>query len=271
MSDCFTVPDDAIQLQIVTALLAGVTATHSDVHEGSLLTAVRTIYNIYLNPKTAENSEKALDALEQILTVVYKRMETASVEEAMDALEAEGGDEAGGVPAPPPAVGEADPEGVVVELPEEGEGAAQSEPPPIAADGPEPEQEPEPEPEPEAAPPAPPELLDSSRRGSLPSLAAAAAQPDTSAAEDDDSAEVAGATFPNIFQKDGYLLFRALCKLSMKPVTKEHLPDSVPVRSKLQALVRGYAIPVARRLSALRVHRARPWTRIRHHCLRLFG
>ena len=93
----------------------------------------------------------------------------------------------------------------------------------------------------------------------------------SSAAEDDDSAEVAGATFPNIFQKDGYLLFRALCKLSMKPVTKEHLPDSVPVRSKLQALVRGYAIPVARRVSALRGHRARPWTRIRHHCLRLFG
>ena len=36
--------------------------------------------------------------------------------------------------------------------------------------------------------------------------------------------------------RTGYLLFRALCRLSMKQIPQGVLPDSVPVRSKLQAL-----------------------------------
>lgn len=232
--DCFTVPDDQMQLQIVQVLEVGVKAQHSEIHEGSLLTAVRTIYNIYLKPenKYNKNGDKALEALQEILTVVYKRMETASVEEAMNALDATRSDaSAEEVPAPALESSEAaDPEAVVLDVPDGGEEL--SAPPPIA------DVEPEPEPDAIAAAPqevaAPGEEMVSPRRGSVVALEQKLG--DTSMTEEDEGADTAGATFPNIYHKDGYLLFRALCKLSMKPVTKEQLPDSVAVRSKLQAL-----------------------------------
>ena len=55
-------------------------------------------------------------------------------------------------------------------------------------------------------------------------------------AEGDNLDDGSGTTFPNIYQKDGYLLFRALCRLSMKPIPPGQLPESQAVRSKLQAL-----------------------------------
>eukprot|EP01043_Picozoa_sp_COSAG02_P012266 COSAG02_NODE_471_length_21662_cov_70.510040_18_plen_1581_part_00 len=220
VSDCFTVPDDMVQLQIVQALEIGVKVQHSGVHEGSLLTAVRTIYNIYLNPKSAANMDRALEALQAILKAVYKRMETASVEEAMNALDATRSDASTDGAPPPPLerIEAADPEAVVLDVSVDGEEL--SAPPPIA--------DVEPEPEQESGQVATP------RRSSVVALEQKLG--DTSMNEEDEGADTSGATFPNIYQKDGYLLFRALCKLSMKEVTKEQLPDSVPVRSKLQAL-----------------------------------
>ena len=219
VSDCFTVPDDMVQLQIVQTLAIGVKARNSGVHEGSLLTAVRTIYNIYLNPKSVGNMDSALEALQAILKAVYKRMETASVEEAMNALDATRSDaSAEGVLLPAPQSGDAaDPEAVVLDVPD---GEELSAPPPIGDVEPEPEQQ--------------SEQTATSRRGSVVALERKLG--DTSMQDEDEGADTSGATFPNIYQKDGYLLFRALCKLSMKEVTKEQLPDSVPVRSKLQAL-----------------------------------
>lgn len=50
--------------------------------------------------------------------------------------------------------------------------------------------------------------------------------------------ELAESTFPNIYQKDAYLVFRSLCKLSMKPVPKDaQFVDSIPMRSRMQALL----------------------------------
>jgi hypothetical protein len=49
--ECFALQDEYVQLQIIQVLLTGVTTKHSGVHDASLLAAVRTVYNIFLNSK----------------------------------------------------------------------------------------------------------------------------------------------------------------------------------------------------------------------------
>lgn len=55
--------DDALQLQIIQALQTGVTTQDSQVHEGSLLTAVRTVYNLYLQSKNQARPARRLREL----------------------------------------------------------------------------------------------------------------------------------------------------------------------------------------------------------------
>lgn len=45
---CNDLPDDAVQLQVIKALLTATTVDHCEVNEGSLLLAVRSCYNIHL-------------------------------------------------------------------------------------------------------------------------------------------------------------------------------------------------------------------------------
>ena len=75
--DCFQIADDEIQLQIIQVLLNGVMVPTSNVHEGSLLTTVRTVYNIYLNSRNVTNVGTAHTAMQQMLDKVYERMEAA--------------------------------------------------------------------------------------------------------------------------------------------------------------------------------------------------
>ncbi|RWS13810.1 brefeldin A-inhibited guanine nucleotide-exchange protein 1-like isoform X6 [Dinothrombium tinctorium] len=74
---CFHGPstDDGIQLQIIKALLTLVTSQHCQVHEGSILLAVRTCYNIYLGSKNLINQTTAKATLTQMLNVIFSRME----------------------------------------------------------------------------------------------------------------------------------------------------------------------------------------------------
>eukprot|EP01052_Picozoa_sp_SAG31_P030726 SAG31_NODE_3177_length_4584_cov_10.428999_2_plen_1047_part_00 len=59
----------------------------------------------------------------------------------------------------------------------------------------------------------------------------------STAAMEEAAREVAESTFPNIYQKDGYLVFRSLSKLSMRPVRKdEQYIDSIPMRTRILAL-----------------------------------
>eukprot|EP01047_Picozoa_sp_COSAG01_P042668 COSAG01_NODE_3738_length_5746_cov_133.642642_7_plen_382_part_01 len=253
--ECFAINDDEIQLQIIEALLKGTIAPGSDVHEGSLLTAVRTVYNIYLNSRNMANTQAAHTAMQQMLDTVYARMEEESAVAATEELADTAAPGPVPVPCPEPGAGDGPIDGgtvppPVVEQPEvEGgeslgqqgagrDGGEEAAAPPVvhvAGQG---------AAEAEAAAEAPADAGDTAdsggqhRRGSVVNLAqAAAAQSDMPGGEvDDDAAELGGTTFPNIYQKDGYLLFRALCRLSMKQVAPGSLPDSVPVRSKLQAL-----------------------------------
>lgn len=83
--DCFAdaACPDAVQLQIIKALLALVLAPTNpgvrrlEVHQSSLLRAVRTVYNIFLLSKSPTNQAVAQGALTQIVSHVFGRVELA--------------------------------------------------------------------------------------------------------------------------------------------------------------------------------------------------
>lgn len=61
------------------ALLTVVTSQHVEIHEGTLLLAVRTCYNIYLASKNLINQTTAKATLTQMLNVIFMRMENQAV------------------------------------------------------------------------------------------------------------------------------------------------------------------------------------------------
>jgi brefeldin A-inhibited guanine nucleotide-exchange protein len=79
---CFTGPqtDEGVQLQIIKALLTVVTSQHVEVHEGTVLLAVRTCYNIFLASKNLINQKTATGTLTQMLNAIFTRMENQALE-----------------------------------------------------------------------------------------------------------------------------------------------------------------------------------------------
>ncbi|CAH0546224.1 unnamed protein product [Brassicogethes aeneus] len=84
---CFTGPqtDEGVQLQIIKALLTVVTSQHVEVHEGTVLMAVRTCYNIFLASKNLINQTTARATLTQMLNVIFVRMENQAIEAEVSA------------------------------------------------------------------------------------------------------------------------------------------------------------------------------------------
>ncbi|GLH01180.1 Protein MON2 homolog [Gryllus bimaculatus] len=82
---CFGGPqtDEGVQLQIIKALLTVVTSQHVEVHEGTVLLAVRTCYNIYLASRNLINQTTARATLTQMLNVIFSRMESQAADEAV--------------------------------------------------------------------------------------------------------------------------------------------------------------------------------------------
>ncbi|XP_072399618.1 brefeldin A-inhibited guanine nucleotide-exchange protein 1 isoform X2 [Diabrotica undecimpunctata] len=80
--NCFTGPqtDEGVQLQIIKALLTVVTSQYVEVHEGTVLMAVRTCYNIFLASKNLVNQTTARATLTQMLNVIFTRMENQALE-----------------------------------------------------------------------------------------------------------------------------------------------------------------------------------------------
>lgn len=80
---CFVGPqtDEGVQLQIIKALLTIVTANTCEIHEGTVLLAVRTCYNIYLASKNLINQTTAKATLTQMLNVIFTRMENQAAQE----------------------------------------------------------------------------------------------------------------------------------------------------------------------------------------------
>lgn len=63
-------------------MLTAVTSQHIEIHEGTVLQAVRTCYNIYLASKNLINQTTAKATLTQMLNVIFARMENQALQEA---------------------------------------------------------------------------------------------------------------------------------------------------------------------------------------------
>ncbi|SNX83936.1 probable SEC7 - component of non-clathrin vesicle coat [Melanopsichium pennsylvanicum] len=71
--------DDKVALQIIKALLASVLSTTVHVHQSSLLKAVRTVYNIFLMSKSPANQAIAQGTLTQMVHHVFARVPRSGV------------------------------------------------------------------------------------------------------------------------------------------------------------------------------------------------
>ncbi|KAG6499169.1 hypothetical protein ZIOFF_038925 [Zingiber officinale] len=70
--------EDAIELLVIKTLLSAVTSTALRIHGDSLLQIVRTCYDLYIGSKNAVNQTTAKASLIQMLVIVFRRMEADS-------------------------------------------------------------------------------------------------------------------------------------------------------------------------------------------------
>ncbi|KAE8992320.1 hypothetical protein PF011_g17592 [Phytophthora fragariae] len=74
--DCNDHPDEGVQIQVLRVLLTAVTTPTCEVHEHALLRAVRACYHVHLVSKSATNRTVAKATLQQVISIVFQRMET---------------------------------------------------------------------------------------------------------------------------------------------------------------------------------------------------
>lgn len=185
--------DEGVQLQIIKALLTAVTSSTCGVHEGSLMKAIKTCYNIYLASKNLVNQTTAKATLTQMLSVIFQRLES-SAKAPQDKKKKEDGSN----PSSPVPEGDKDESDKIADK-SEANGAETAN-----ADAP-------------AVTPAAP--------------AAAVEDGDV-----DDATELA--RFGHVYRKDAFLVFRSMCKLSMKELPNKDVIDakSHELRSKILSL-----------------------------------
>ncbi|KAG9445348.1 hypothetical protein H6P81_016688 [Aristolochia fimbriata] len=98
---CHDLGDDAVELMVLRTLLSAVTSTCLRIHGDCLLQIVRTCYDVYLGSKNVVNQTTAKASLIQMLVIVFRRMEADSstvpvqpivVAELMEPMEKAGAD-----------------------------------------------------------------------------------------------------------------------------------------------------------------------------------
>lgn len=188
---CLEVKEEEVYLRMVQTLLTAATLTKSGLHHGTLLAAVRTIYNIYLNAKLSSTRTTARVSLTQILNLVFSRMESESCEISTQYVSA---------------------------TPENAEGVQGNDTASISEVGKIDENN-----------------LNEGSDGHNVNQQVDKSQRITSKMSGDDPSD-RSTEFSSILQKDAYLLFRALCKLSAKDMTDDSVGDSVSLRSKRLSL-----------------------------------
>ncbi|XP_018403612.1 PREDICTED: brefeldin A-inhibited guanine nucleotide-exchange protein 2 [Cyphomyrmex costatus] len=207
---CFTGPqtDEGVQLQIIKALLTVMTSQHVEVHEGTVLLTIRTVYNVYLASRNLVNQTTARATLTQMINVIFARMETQAEEDNIR-IDGEHQQEVTVI-----VNGETE-----TELSSENVPGSDSIDSQIIVRG----------------------ILDDVVKSVVPleeEVSLENGNPedngDEAVTENDN---MVTAKFTHVLQKDAFLVFRALCKLSMKP-----LPDGTPdpksheLRSKILSL-----------------------------------
>lgn len=206
-----------MQLQIIKALLTVVTSQHVEVHEGTVLLAVRTCYNIFLASKNLINQTTARATLTQMLNVIFMRMENQALEAEVQAEMQQN-------------LSRSESTNTLNKIKKtQSEYNGEVEPSSFEIVG---------------------DILNfilenvvddnddhdnHSLDGSLSSMTRLPSQESVDTHSEIDSAVTA--KFGHILQKDAFLVFRALCKLSMKPLP-EGIPDpkSHELRSKILSL-----------------------------------
>ncbi|CAH1100996.1 unnamed protein product [Psylliodes chrysocephalus] len=231
---CFTGPqtDEGVQLQIIKALLTVVTSQYVEVHEGTVLMAVRTCYNIFLASKNLVNQTTARATLTQMLNVIFTRMENQALEaEVHESLQNSQNSNNSATLNDSKASNDGDGKSVKSLKVDDNEETGES----VAAeimeniiDGV----------MTEVVENKQVEVLNSPENEThsiASSLTRIPSQESMDTQSENDSAVTA--KFTHILQKDAFLVFRALCKLSMKPLP-EGTPDpkSHELRSKILSL-----------------------------------
>uniref|UniRef100_A0A8C4ZNM1 SEC7 domain-containing protein n=1 Tax=Gadus morhua TaxID=8049 RepID=A0A8C4ZNM1_GADMO len=207
--NCFQGPqtDDGVQLQIIKALLTTVTSPHIEIHEGTVLLTVRTCYNIYLASRNLINQTTAKATLTQMLNVIFTRMESQAVSHTSTCSHLH-------LLTPPHTSSH------LYLLPP---------PPALRLDSPAPPRVEHPE-------PAPPRVRADHHTNGIVEDRASVSSTDLLDAETLQGGQSA-VRFSHILQKDAFLVFRSLCKLSMKPLADGPPdPKSHELRSKVVSL-----------------------------------
>ncbi|TFK93603.1 Sec7-domain-containing protein [Polyporus arcularius HHB13444] len=253
---------ETVSLQIVKALLSLVLSPTVLVHQSSLLKAVRTVYNVFLLSVDPVNQMVAQGGLTQMVNHVFARcnITSSSVPQSESTASLYGNGDGGKssarastvssprnslpLPAGAPSVNGSEETGTtLVEEPSEASSSAASVAPSEASVATETTEATE------ATEGTSGEHVENGKPDGAPNGSHHAAEPSGSAASDavpehDDEDEPANGaphrqlTTNDLFIKDAFLVFRALCKLTMKPLNSESERDvkSHPMRSKLLSL-----------------------------------
>uniref|UniRef100_A0A3Q3PZL0 SEC7 domain-containing protein n=1 Tax=Monopterus albus TaxID=43700 RepID=A0A3Q3PZL0_MONAL len=249
---CFQGPqtDEGVQLQIIKALLTAVTSQQIEIHEGTVLQAVRTCYNIYLASKNLINQTTAKATLTQMLNVIFARMENQALQEAKQ-LERDQHRQHS------PVTQHTEPESPQLQTHNhpQAKGPTQEPNGPITPPTPSlttpstPSTPSTPAPEGSSSMSVSGEQEDQGEQGPIyespdPENASEFSITENEQTEADQATEsgvapgqLPGAKFSHILQKDAFLVFRSLCKLSMKPLSDGPPdPKSHELRSKVLSL-----------------------------------
>lgn len=73
--NCYDLPDDDVQLQIIKVLVTAVGCASCEVHEATLLNSVRACYRIHLIARNPVNRTTAKANLTQMLSSIFQKME----------------------------------------------------------------------------------------------------------------------------------------------------------------------------------------------------
>ncbi|XP_047336642.1 brefeldin A-inhibited guanine nucleotide-exchange protein 2-like [Impatiens glandulifera] len=237
---CHELGDEAIELLVLKTLLSSVTSVSLRMHGDCLLLAVRTCYDIYLGSKSEVNQTTAKASLIQMLLIVFRRMEADSltvpvqpivVAELIDLPEKTDGDGSTTMFV----------QGFITKIMQDIDGVLNPSTPGKSGtwvhDGAF-------ETRATVASTNPADLLDSTDKDMLDakyweiSMYKTALEgrkgelADVEVERDDDMEVQIG----NKLRRDAFLVFRALCKLSMKTPPKEALADPQLMRGKIVAL-----------------------------------
>ncbi|XP_053250178.1 brefeldin A-inhibited guanine nucleotide-exchange protein 2 isoform X2 [Podarcis raffonei] len=261
--NCFQGPqtDEGVQLQIIKALLTAVTSPYIEIHEGTILQTVRTCYNIYLASKNLINQTTAKATLTQMLNVIFTRMENQAIQEGRDL------EKSNQQKPQSPMIHSASGSPKFGRLKYSQHGSRPSTPVKTDLTNGEPERKEngDQKPEDSLTPPVFASLEEEMKKPSLPEsvrilsdlASTVPASPgginentqangipdDRQSVSSTDNLETdvpgpqAAARFSHILQKDAFLVFRSLCKLSMKPLGDGPPdPKSHELRSKIVSL-----------------------------------